>query len=143
MDVPIARRGLDVMGENERPRVFARPGREGWHSGARHLCEHIEEVSVEVVQARFDRPAREGQPFLNPPQRPAEAYLDAAWKEWPRVIVGSLRERSQTPTPEQPGGVVRLAPEAQNGLVGVERQEDVAVAIAPDRGNVAARTVFD
>src|SRR5512133_1108227 len=124
MDVPIARRGFDVMGENERPRVFARPGREGRYSGARHLGEHIEEVIVEVVQARFDGPAWEGQPFLNPSQRPAEAYLDAAWKEWPRVIVGGLRERMHAPTPKQPGGVVRLAPEAQNGLVGVERQED-------------------
>src|SRR6185436_6068465 len=132
MDVPIARRGFDVMGENQRPRVIARPGRERGHSGAGHLCEYIEEVSVEVVQARFDGPSRKRQPFLNLPQGPAEAYLDAAWKEWPRAIVGGLRERSQAPTPKQPRGVVRLAPEAQNGLVGVERQEDVAVAIAPD-----------
>src|SRR5438093_13665867 len=143
MDVPIARRGFDVMGENERPGVVAWPGRERWHSGTRHPCEHIEEVNVEVVQARFDGPTREGQPPLKPPQRPAEAYLDAARKEWPRVIVGGLRECSQAPTSKQPGHVVRLAPEAKNGLVGVKRQKDIAVAIAPDRGNVVARMVFD
>ena len=144
MDVVVADRGLDVVGQHERPAATAGPRREPRDGFVGDLGDAAEQVGVQIVPRALDRPAGKRHALADAPVHLAQTDLERARHERAQSVVGVA---SSCLGPAGQGRAlareVALREEGEVQLVRVERQQDAPVVRAPDGADAGAVTVDD
>ena len=128
-----------VVGQHESPGPAGRPQVEERHRGGGQIGDHIEQPPVEVMQAVLDRPGREGRGGLHPGETTPQPELDHAGHGRTGQVIAA---HDDGPAGSGDGRTADLQipfrPVQPHHLAGIERQEDVALGIPPDRGHPLA-----
>ena len=144
VDVVVACSRLDVVRQDERPVVSVRPERDHRDRAIRDPLHELEQKVVEIVQRSLDRPAWKRGPALDAAEPSTDEDLHGARDDRPDAVTAPPRSRTDAPLYLRPDeGRVALTPEHLDGLVGVEREEDVPVRVGPDGPDPCSRGVAD
>src|SRR5690348_15742362 len=132
------------MGQHEGPGPAIGPRVEVRDRPLRDVGYQRDKPRVEVVQSVLDGPCGKGRPGLHTGEQAPQTQLNRAGKRRPGKVVATYGRGAACPGyPGAPDGLVTLRPESPHHLTRIERQEDAALAVAPDVGDMVGVGVED